>query len=675
MSGVELIVGTILGGVPVTVLAFEKYQTLSSAVSRFRNPKEVLRMQSKVGAQRTIFRNNAINLLSSLTNDRELVQSWMAELSCSSKDRSCVTPHKSFVLPEIYHDRIDSLIDTFSSCKATLDEILRIVEKISEELAGLEKALGKSIELSPGQSSGSKQWWNEMSGRLKLVFRKSDLIDAIEDLRNLNADFSVMTNQIVITLDQIKNTESRSGRDQVAARRPPKRTASNINHIEAYKRVRQASTALYDTLEKKWTCQSGKHESHAASVRCVEPEQVKEAQSITLEIALTIEEDMRNVDSNNLHHSSPMWLEVEYIDDKHHNQVTVVQTHSTQAFDELSTALNQLSTDPRLTTSPLTQAGQSSDKNTRKVRFSVIQSRPADGGGTTGQPGGPPSPNNAVATQGASDLQVHDLMLTPDFCGHIHSQYQLCKSKHYFLGYLGGKAMQRFYIPPPERRVCNEPKTLAAIIAWIGTTSMHRALPLPVALQIAGSLAASVLQFHSTPWLPETWKSEDVCFFSAGSLSIENEIQLSHPYFQVQFHKSSSNNASQHSEASDKTLADGKQGILVGVRNELLFRLGIVLLEVGFSRSWDSLRKEILASNTLHASRRTDYHIAQKLCVILQNQLGPRYSRIIRKCISCDFGLNEPQDDLEASEELQAVFLIDVIVELQRLKERVQALG
>lgn len=147
MSGVEFIVGTILGGVPVVVMAFEKYQTLSNAVSTFRSPKEILRMQSKVGAQRTIFRNNAVNLLSSLMNNRELVHTWMAELCNANTDGGCSTPTEKFVLSDIYRDRISSLADTFSSCKSTLDEILSTVEKISEELASLAKAVGKSSEV------------------------------------------------------------------------------------------------------------------------------------------------------------------------------------------------------------------------------------------------------------------------------------------------------------------------------------------------------------------------------------------------------------------------------------------------------------------------------------------------------------------------------------------------
>jgi hypothetical protein len=421
---------------------------------------------------------------------------------------------------------------------------------------------------------------------------------------------------------------------------------------------------LYDTLEKNWTCQSGEHGSHIASVCCIEPDQIKTAQTVKFDVALAVEDDASYERKPMSFVSGPMWLEVEYLDDNKQNQITVIQAHKSQSFDALSTALTKLSTSPVVVASSSTHNGQASGKNSRKVRFSVLQSQPNQGH----------DPEIPVAGNPPAETGLLDLMVTADFCGHLHSQYKLCKSKHYFLGYLDGNNQQKLFIPPPERRLYNEPRTLSAIIAWISTASMHRSLPLPVALHIAGSLAASVLQFHSTPWLPERWKSDDVRFFSAGGLCVESELQLSHPNFQVHFPKPVDKALSQQSQMSDITLTDSEQTLLGCVRNELLFRLGIVLLEVGFSRSWPSLREEILTSKTLHVSRRTDYHIAQKLCLILQNQWGSRYSRIIRKCLSCDFGLNEPQDDLETSEELQAVFLVDVIVELQRLKERLQAL-
>ncbi|KAH7159536.1 hypothetical protein B0J13DRAFT_492650 [Dactylonectria estremocensis] len=678
MSGVEFIVGTVLGGVPVAVLAFEKYQTLSTMLSTFRNPREIVRMQSKVGSQRTIFRNNAINLLSSVTNDRESIHSWISGLTDSSSHASSLTADIDFTLADVYRSRIDSLKDTFSSCKSTLDEIMSTLEKISEELSSIAKVVGKSLEPDMSQPSSSKEWLSRMGGRFKLALRKSDLSASIEDLRNLNSDFSVMTNQIVSTLGEIRNADLRNaGEKTMMERKKPKRTAININHIEAYQRIRQASNLLYDTLANDWTCLSREHKSHAASVSCIEPEQVRIAQPVKFEVALTVQEDAIDASSKQDHRlSGPLWIEVEYVDGSGQDQVAIVKTHGDhQTLEELSTALTKLST-KALLVAP--SSSQNISKVPRKVRFDVVPGQliPPNDSGTS--LGGKISSENNDSSQAppetASEIQVIDLMSVSDLCEHLHSQYRLCQSQQCFIGCLGGKQLQRFYIPPADRRVCDEPKSLEAIIAWIGANSMHRCLPLPVALQIAGSLAASVLQFHSTPWLPETWRSQDISFFST-ELSVEDEIQLSHPHFQVQFSNHIKKSMSQYSKASDLTLVNSEEVALSGARNEILFRLGIVLLEVGFSRPWHSLREEVLNLKKLPTNRRTDYHVAEKLCAILMNQMGARYPRIIRKCIGCDFGLDEPQDDLEASEELQDVFLLDVVIELQQLKERVQGLG
>ncbi|KAH7002587.1 hypothetical protein EDB80DRAFT_720802 [Ilyonectria destructans] len=678
MSGVEFIVGTVLGGVPIAVMAFEKYQTLSTMLSTFRNPREIVRMQSKVGSQRTIFRNNAINLLSSVTNDRELIHSWISGLTDSNNNASSPTADIDLTLADIYRSRIDSLKDTFSSCKSTLDEIMSTLGKISEELSSIANVVGKSSEPNMSQSSSSKEWMSRMGGRLRLALGKSHLSASIEDLRNLNSDFSVMTNQIVSTLSEIRNADLRNtGEKAMMKRKKPKRTATNINHIEAYQRIRQASNLLYDTLAKDWTCLSREHKSHAASVSCIEPEQVRIAQPVKFEVALTVQED--TVDASSKQDdtlSGPLWLEVEYVDGSGQDQVAIVKTHGDhQTLEELSTALTKLST-KALLVAP--SSSQNVSKVPRKVHFDVVPSQLIPGNDSGTSPGGKPSSENnnsgPAPPETASEMQVIDLMLVSDFCEHLHSQYRLCPSQQCFIGCLGGKHLQRFYIPPADRRVCDEPKSLEAIIAWIGANSMHRCLPLPVALQIAGSLAASVLQFHSTPWLPETWRSQDISFFST-ELSVEDEIQLSHPHFQVQFSNHIKKSMSQYSKASDLTLVNSEEVSLSGARNEILFRLGIVLLEVGFSRPWHSLREEILNLKKLPTNRRTDYHVAEKLCAILMNQMGARYPRIIRKCIGCDFGLDEPQDDLEASEELQDVFLLDVVIELQHLKERVQALG
>jgi hypothetical protein len=104
---------------------------------------------------------------------------------------------------------------------------------------------------------------------------------------------------------------------------------------------------------------------------------------------------------------------------------------------------------------------------------------------------------------------------------------------------------------------------------------------------------------------------------------------------------------------------------MLGARNDILFRLGVVLLEIGFATPWSTLRANML--DTLPNKSSDDYTIADKLARLLVNSMGPNYSKIVRKCLGCDFGLGET--DL-ASEELQERFLQDVVVALKGLEER-----
>lgn len=64
-------------------------------------------------------------------------------------------------------------------------------------------------------------------------------------------------------------------------------------------------------------------------------------------------------------------------------------------------------------------------------------------------------------------------------------------------------------------------------------------------------------------------------------------------------------------------------------RNEMLFHLGVVLLE-------------------------------------LRDRMGLKYCRIVHKCLACDFGLGE---DNFADADLQGAFLVDVVVALERAEQ------
>ncbi|KAJ5368865.1 uncharacterized protein N7496_008625 [Penicillium cataractarum] len=90
-----------------------------------------------------------------------------------------------------------------------------------------------------------------------------------------------------------------------------------------------------------------------------------------------------------------------------------------------------------------------------------------------------------------------------------------------------------------------------------------------------------------------------------------------------------------------------------------------MLLELGYSKPWIQLKE--WAFQSLPVEKQTDYHAAERLAQApgLRNRMGPRFTTVVRKCLGCDFGLGE--NDL-TNEQLQGVFLVDVIVALKEVE-------
>jgi hypothetical protein len=245
--------------------------------------------------------------------------------------------------------------------------------------------------------------------------------------------------------------------------------------------------------------------------------------------------------------------------------------------------------------------------------------------------------------------------------------------------------VHRFYLPSPDRRLPGKQKSLAEIISWISKDEFSRSIPTTALLRLASSLAVAVLQYHSTPWLPETWDSSYVCFFGISELTEDaSGISLTSPCLRVEFmkHDKGKDLDLRHlPPQSDRTTVSTTYTIpnttftpVVSsmpndptvsplARNELLFRFGIMLLELGYRQPWPHLKQR--AVTKLPHRLITDYYAAEKLAraPFLLHRMGPRFPVIVRKCLGCDFG------NL-ASEDLQCSFLVNVVGSLQETERR-----
>ncbi len=188
-----------------------------------------------------------------------------------------------------------------------------------------------------------------------------------------------------------------------------------------------------------------------------------------------------------------------------------------------------------------------------------------------------------IITAVVSDALV-DLETIDDFCQHFQIPQTLFTNK--CVGYIKDVGLYRFYVSPPERRLSRSPKSLAEIIAWTAADELSRTLPRTAMAQFASSLAAAVLQYCPTPWLPETWQSSHVHFFGVGELSNDiARVSFATPYFRIEFTKPDKGKGRLSIPVPiTAAAADGASTPAPAAlaRNEPLFRFGIVLLELGY---------------------------------------------------------------------------------------------
>lgn len=280
-----------------------------------------------------------------------------------------------------------------------------------------------------------------------------------------------------------------------------------------------------------------------------------------------------------------------------------------------------------------------------------------------------PSENKMNRTQDS----IADLQYVSDYCTHFNEQVKCCSSRT-CLGYLAHPCMDRFYMQPSQQESDHEiPLSLADLICQTSNDPLPQTFPRSLTMNLACSIADAVLQLYSTPWLPERWESKDIHLFGIGSFNNNEDILKSRPlYFPLTFVKNSKGKETVGTSRKPLGLhvpsSSMAQILDVGVRNERLFCLGIVLLELGYEKPWGILR--IAEIKGLDANHISEYLVADRLAKKLVIRMGPNYVRIIRKCIACDFGLGEANFD---NEDLQKKFVEEVIEVLRGVGDGLEA--
>jgi hypothetical protein len=171
--------------------------------------------------------------------------------------------------------------------------------------------------------------------------------------------------------------------------------------------------------------------------------------------------------------------------------------------------------------------------------------------------------------------------------------------------------------------------------------------------KVAVDLASSVLQLYKTPWLNDNWGDDDVYFVHRPGAPLSSIYQ--HPFIYRKFPLPSAS-ASPVNPPPARSI----------IRNQTLFTLGILLIELLYGTSIEELQttKDLDCQGTPGAVWCTAERLVEEELALEAGQL---YSDAVRRCIRCDFNLKT--SSLDDQDFQQAVF-DGVVAPLEKTLQR-----
>ena len=213
---------------------------------------------------------------------------------------------------------------------------------------------------------------------------------------------------------------------------------------------------------------------------------------------------------------------------------------------------------------------------------------------------------------------VLDLGSVPDLCLSILETSRGVVDSSACVGYLTD-GTDRYMVYTRQAAPSNLGSGTTSLSKMIASHRRQQNLPKSDKWRLAGALSLAVLLYHSTPWLQSELKSEDILFFDSDDQEHQASLKAPHLHY-FQRHKG---------KAPEKSLLS-KDGL---IKNEMLHCLGVVLLEIEFEDTLESL----ILDSTLGGVPDIQQMILLKRRA--GRELGTLYGRIIRMCLDCDFGL------------------------------------
>lgn len=178
-------------------------------------------------------------------------------------------------------------------------------------------------------------------------------------------------------------------------------------------------------------------------------------------------------------------------------------------------------------------------------------------------------------------------------------------------------------------------------------------------LTLAHKLALTVLQYHSTSWLPHDWLLQDLAFFTDKPQASEEELlrDFKTLHLSTQFPGKDTSLTQPKNEVNP--VADAAPVLPIdeakyryNIRNMAMAKLGLALLEIGHKKNIQAFGYSPEPHAVINARRILDRG---------PTDLGKRYQTIVEKCMDCNFSVGY---DL-GENDLQSAVYTDVVCELE----------
>ena len=619
MSGIEGAAGLALAILPLVLSAAKGYDNIMGPFLRYKRFAKEAKMYSReLDIQRTIFRNECRNLLEeiiehdaasgmldSLTreiwSDHQLEDRLVQQLGESKQ--ACVS------IIELIEERLQIIECENSDFSAIVEQerqVSNVAWRWTQLWGGL--LLTSPVKAMP-KSLRPKGWRQSVGKKLCFSFSKSRLDQNINALRTHNDDLRTICSHTRTRAAPVNNCQLKVSR-------------ASRKDVQKYQTIGKASQQVYEALGNACS----KHSEHIALFR-VEVEHLilnESAPQVKFSMAFTQMQLAGSTGSFN-----PIWF---LVDSTLTDETATRSDKKDLNLDELGRTLKrQFDAD----------AGQIAGKSKKRVNFEIL--------------GPEPVPSTPLIV--ASDAFSSEDCTKRDFCDSLRRCFREPRKANICVGILEKTDKGKHYVYPSPLTLDFQrrgPISLGQLIRSASRPALFGDIPVHERLGLAKTLAVAVLQYHSTPWLRLSWRSDDILFFGADETTQMQELpNLSAPHLSAKM-------KGPHGQLS---CASTKQ-VQKMARNPIMFSLGVVLLEIAHAASLKSLRQDNDLTNG-QEDPYTEFFTARRLAKSKRSVMGITYHNIVEQLVECVFPCG---DDLN-NDQLQAAFHSSIICPLAELEE------